>query len=77
VLEQLDLPLDSLGERDAKIAAAENADPVEDSQPVGVGESLPAAGGLQLGLGTSFRPTEADKLFHLRVSASWDPIPVP
>lgn len=77
VLEQLDLPLDSLGELDAKIAAAENADPVEDSQPVGVGESLPAAGGLQLGVGASFRPTEADKLFHLKVNVAWDAVPIP
>lgn len=77
VLEQLDLPLDTLSELDTKIEDAEDADPVEDSQLVGVGESLPAAGGLQLGVGTSFRPTSPEKLFLLRVSASWDPIPIP
>jgi len=42
-----------------------------------VGESLPAAGGLQLGVGTSFRPTEADKLFHLKVNVAWDAVPIP
>jgi hypothetical protein len=77
VLGQLDLPLDSLAELEAKIVVAENADPVEDWQLVGVGESLPAAGGLQLSVGTSFRPTEADKLFHLKVNVVWDAIPIP
>lgn len=77
VLGQLDLPLDSLTELDAKIVAAENADPIEDWQLVGVGEPLPAAGGLQLSVDTSFRPTEADKLFHLKVNVVWDAVPVP
>jgi hypothetical protein len=77
VLEQLGLPLDSLRKLDAKITAAVNADPIEDPMREGVGESVPAAGGLSLGVDISFPQSVKEMPFALRLTALWDPVSIP
>ncbi|ONI65325.1 hypothetical protein ALI44B_01125 [Leifsonia sp. ALI-44-B] len=77
VLEQLGLPMDSLHELDAKITNAANADPIEDPARASVGESAPAAGGLNFGVSTSFPQTTKEMPFALRLTGLWDPAPIP
>jgi hypothetical protein len=77
VLEQLNLPTDSLRELEAKITSAANADPIEDPARAGVAESVPAAGGLKFGVSTSFPQTTKEMPFALRLTGLWDPAPIP
>jgi hypothetical protein len=77
VLEQLGLPLDSVRKLDTKITDAANADPIEDPMREGVGESVPAAGGFSLGVDISFPQSVKEMPFALRLTALWDPVPIP
>jgi hypothetical protein len=77
VLEQLDLPDTSVGELQEKIAAADSVDPVDASQRVSVGASVPKTDGLDFGPSTSFRPNDEPLRFTLRLNGAWDPVPIP
>ncbi|WP_146236267.1 hypothetical protein [Curtobacterium sp. MCBD17_023] len=77
VLEQLDLPDTSVGELQQKIAAADSVDPVDASQRVSVGASVPKTDGLDFGPSTSFRPNDEPLRFTLRLNGAWDPVPIP
>jgi hypothetical protein len=76
VLEQLDLPDTSVGELQEKIAAADSVDPVDASQRVSVGASVPKTNGLDFGPSTSFRPNDEPLRFTLRLNGAWDPVPI-
>ncbi|PZE87066.1 hypothetical protein [Curtobacterium sp. MCBD17_032] len=77
VLRQLDLPETSVSELEEKVASADSIDPVEASQQIGAGISVPTSGGLDFGVSSTFRPNDEPPLFALRLSGAWDAVAIP
>ena len=77
VLEQLDLPSDSVEELERVIASPGPVDPLGASTRVGASVDLPPTEGVRLGVSTSFDPARDLERFTLALRAHWDPVPMP